>query len=379
MPRILKKILCVSAAVLAAVCLVQSGFPGIPLRCLAASGETEETTPEETESGGEKKDFINWIDFKVPCEAMEKAIALDAASQEQPVKLHFIELLAYLAAENGNNFSGYRDAQLDALAEKLSGGASMAELTEKMKYYSFYLEAYTAVLAGFVGEYETEVPDDDGDGTHWEKHYGLKVFSPIAKGFPYTHYKDFGKKRTYGFSRTHFGNDLFGQVGTPIIAIEGGYVEELGWNQYGGWRVGIRSFDLKRYYYYAHLRKGFPFRKDLKVGDTVESGDVIGYLGRTGCSRTEDVNNVVTPHLHLGIQVIFDESQKEGSKKIWIDVYQIVRLLDGFRSEVVKDPETKDYSRVYGYRDLSSLPRNQLPPVLQNGADGKTANDADLQ
>lgn len=25
-----------------------------------------------------------------------------------------------------------------------------------------------------------------------------------------------------------------GQIGTPIIAIESGYVEALGWNQYGG-------------------------------------------------------------------------------------------------------------------------------------------------
>ena len=32
--------------------------------------------------------------------------------------------------------------------------------------------------------------------------------------------------------------DMMGQIGTPIIAIESGYVEALGWNQYGGWRIG---------------------------------------------------------------------------------------------------------------------------------------------
>ncbi len=47
----------------------------------------------------------------------------------------------------------------------------------------------------------------------------------------------------------------YGSIGTPIVAVESGYIEALGWNQYGGWRVGIRSFDGKRYYYYAHLRK----------------------------------------------------------------------------------------------------------------------------
>jgi murein DD-endopeptidase MepM/ murein hydrolase activator NlpD len=303
----------------------------------------------------EEKDFIRWVDFKVPCEAMKKAISLDILSQEKEVKLHFVELLSYLAAQNGNNFGGYRDKQLDELANRLLSGESMEDLTAGMKYYDYYYEAYTAVLAGFVGPYEVEVPDGDGTGKHWEKRYGIKVFSPIAKNFPYSHYDDFGTGRSYGFSRTHLGNDLLGQVGTPIVAVEGGVIEAMGWNQYGGWRIGIRSFDRKRYYYYAHLRKGFPFRKDLEVGSVVKSGDVIGYLGHTGYSIKEDVNNIKTPHLHFGMQLIFDESQKECLSEIWINVYEIVRLLDNKRSEVVKNPETKDYSRVWDFRDLSSF------------------------
>jgi murein DD-endopeptidase MepM/ murein hydrolase activator NlpD len=301
-----------------------------------------------------EKKVITWVDFNVPCNAMKKAIALDVASREKDVKLNFIELLAYLAAHNGNNFRNYKDSQLDKLAEKLNSGKTMDELTADLKYYDYYLEAYSAVLSGFVGEYEIEVPDEDGEGTHWEKRYGIKVFSPIAKGFPYSHYDDFGSSRNYGFSRTHLGNDLLGQVGTPIIAVEGGTIEAMGWNQYGGWRIGIRSFDSKRYYYYAHLRKNFPFRKDLTVGSVVSSGDVIGYMGRTGYSIKENVNNINTSHLHFGMQLIFDESQKECLSEIWINVYEIVRLLDRYRSAVVKDPETKDYRRVYGYRDLSA-------------------------
>lgn len=38
---------------------------------------------------------------------------------------------------------------------------------------------------------------------------------------------------------------MMGQIGTPVICIETGYVEALGWNQYGGWRVGIRSPDKR--------------------------------------------------------------------------------------------------------------------------------------
>ncbi|MBP1736819.1 MAG: peptidase [Oscillospiraceae bacterium] len=301
----------------------------------------------------DEQNIINWVDFNVPCEAMKKAIALDVDSQEKDIKLNFIELLAYLAAQNGNDFSGYRDKQLDALAEQLNSGTSMAELTKKLTYYNYYYEAYTAIFSGFVGDYEIEVADEDGEGTHWEQRYGLKVFSPIAKGFAYSHYDDFGNTRSYGFSRIHLGNDLLGLVGTPIVAVEGGVIEAMGWNQYGGWRIGIRSLDSKRYYYYAHLRKNFPFRKDLTVGSVVSAGDVIGYMGRTGYSIKENVNNIETTHLHFGMQLIFDESQKECNNEIWINVYEIIQLLDQTRSEVVKNQETKDYSRVYGFHDLS--------------------------
>ena len=118
-----------------------------------------------------------------------------------------------------------------------------------------------------------------------------------------------------------------GSIGTPIVAVEGGTVEHLGWNQYGGWRIGIRSFDKKRYYYYAHLRKDHPYADGLEEGNTVKSGDTIGYLGMTGYSIKENVNNVNVPHLHFGIQLIFDESQIDCPNEIWIDVYEIIEFL----------------------------------------------------
>ena len=305
------------------------------------------------EASPSSKKLIKWVDFNVPSAAMKKAAALDILSHDKEIRLDWIEMLAYLAAKNGNNFKQYRDKQLDDLAIRLNTGITMSELTKDMKYYSYYLEAFSAVLSGFLGEYEIEVPNADGSGKHWENKYGIKVFSPIARNYPYSHCSDFGNQRSYGFSRTHLGNDLIGSVGTPIIAVEGGVVEAMGWNQYGGWRIGIRSFDTKRYYYYAHLRKDHPYRKDLQVGSVVESGDVIGYLGRTGYSLKENVNNIKTSHLHFGMQLVFDESQKECLSEIWIDVYEIIRFLDNKRSEVKKNPETKDYYRLYDIRDKS--------------------------
>lgn len=140
-------------------------------------------------------------------------------------------------------------------------------------------------------------------------------------------------------------------IGTPIIAIESGYVEALGWNQYGGWRIGIRSFDGKRYYYYAHLRQNFPYALELKEGSLVTAGDVIGYMGHTGYSKTENVNNIKTVHLHWGLQLIFDESQKEGNNEIWIDCYALTRFLYKNRSLTEKNAETKEWFRHFQMKD----------------------------
>lgn len=300
-----------------------------------------------------EKNYIKWVSFDVSDVAMEQAYEYDVASQSEAVKINWIEILACLGCKYGGDFSNYKKKHMDELVNKLkSKEETIDSLTDEMKYYDYYYEAYDAVLGGMVGEYSIEVADETAPGgKRWEEKYGLKVFLPLAKYYPYSHFDDFGVSRSYGFRRKHLGHDMMGQVGTPVIAVESGYIEALGWNQYGGWRIGIRSFDGKRYYYYAHLRKNFPYNKSLKVGSIVQAGDVIGYLGRTGYSSSENANNITTPHLHFGLQLIFDESQKESNNEIWIDCYDLIQFLSRNRSETVKDPETKEYSRIYQYTD----------------------------
>ena len=136
-----------------------------------------------------------------------------------------------------------------------------------------------------------------------------------------------------------------------MIAVESGRVEAIGWNQYGGWRLGIRSLDGKRYYYYAHLRKDYPYRKDLQEGSIVTAGDVIGYMGRTGYSATENTNNIDDSHLHFGLKLIFDESRKDEEPEIWINCYELIQFLSVNRSEAVKKEDTGEWERVYQMRD----------------------------
>ena len=126
----------------------------------------------------------------------------------------------------------------------------------------------------------------------------------------------------------------------------------MGWNRYGGWRIGVRSFDSKRYYYYAHLQKDHPFAQGLAEGDIVQAGDLLGFMGRTGYSDQENVNNISAVHLHFGMQLVFEESQKECLSEIWVDVYDLVRLLADHRSSLEKTAD--GWKRKYPYRDLDA-------------------------
>jgi len=102
------------------------------------------------------------------------------------------------------------------------------------------------------------------------------------------------------------------------------------------------------------MRKNTPFVEDMYEGKVIKAGDVIGYLGMTGYSAEENVNNINEPHLHFGMQLIFDESQKEGSNQIWIDVYNIIEFLKRNKVEVYKENETdKDYKRKYNFRETN--------------------------
>ena len=314
--------LCISSIALIVILLICYFVLTTPILPVIAQTEKYIYSNDVAEAE-KKKDYIKWFEFKVSYEVLDKTSKLDINSHQknEAVKYNWVELISYLACKYQNNFSKFKQADLDKLVAELKSGKQMEELTEKMKLYKYYFEGYDSALHEFIG-----------------------------------HYDDFGASRSYGYKRVHFGNDLMGNIGTPVIAVESGIVEAVGWNQYGGWRVGIRSFDKKRYYYYAHLRKNHPYAENIKEGQIVQAGDVIGYLGMTGYSTKENVNNINVPHLHFGIQLIFDEVQKEGPNQIWCDLYDLVNFLQRNRSEVYKsNQETKDYSRKIDFID-SNLP-----------------------
>ena len=100
------------------------------------------------------EEVIKWVDFNVSYEALCAAYDWDVETYGTDHEVHWIELLAYTAAKTGGTFDKDALQTLNKAAKIISRGEkTIQELTEGMKYYSYYKEAYTAVLGGMVGEF----------------------------------------------------------------------------------------------------------------------------------------------------------------------------------------------------------------------------------
>jgi hypothetical protein len=119
---------------------------------------------------------------------------------------------------------------------------------------------------------------------------------PIPLHYNYSYRSTWGDPRGWGGRRMHEGCDIFADHGTPVLSTAYGMVEVIGWNRYGGWRIGIRDIN-NIYHYYAHLRG---FEKGLKHGSLVKPGQVIGYVGSSGYGRP-GTSGKFPPHLHYGM------------------------------------------------------------------------------
>ncbi len=90
--------------------------------------------------------------------------------------------------------------------------------------------------------------------------------------------------------RPHLGVDYAAPTGTPVRAVADGVVAFVGPRGGNGNLVSVRH-DLEYESGYAHLSR---FARGLKVGQRVEQGQVIGFVGSTGLSTG--------PHLHFGLK-----------------------------------------------------------------------------
>ncbi len=115
--------------------------------------------------------------------------------------------------------------------------------------------------------------------------YVFPVYGPASFG------DTFGASRPDVKGGWHHGEDIFGPLGTPLLAVATGTVHTVGWNQIGGWRFWLRD-ESGNEFYYAHLSAYSPLAVE---GKHVQAGDVIGFLGKSGDAEFS------LPHLHFEI------------------------------------------------------------------------------
>ena len=117
-------------------------------------------------------------------------------------------------------------------------------------------------------------------------HYVFPVYGPVS-------YSD-----TFGAARSdvsfHHGDDLFGRLGQPLLAVADGTVFSVGWNKIGGNRLWLLDSQGNQFYY-AHLSA---FSTAAVNGARVKAGEVVGFMGRTGDAEG-------TPyHLHFEVHPV---------------------------------------------------------------------------
>lgn len=115
-------------------------------------------------------------------------------------------------------------------------------------------------------------------------------------------------ERTYQGERGHEGTDIMPSVNKngvfPVVSMTDGVVEEKGWLELGGYRIGIRA-PKGAYFYYAHLDS----YAQIEVGDEVKAGDLLGFMGDTGYGTEKGTRGKFPVHLHLGIYICPDKEE----------------------------------------------------------------------
>lgn len=129
-------------------------------------------------------------------------------------------------------------------------------------------------------------------------------------------------ERTFGGKRGHEGCDIMAGINQrgyyPVVSMTDGVIEKIGWLTKGGYRIGVRS-PSGGYYYYAHLYK---YAKEFKVGELVQAGELLGYMGDSGYGNEGTVGQFDV-HLHVGIYI-----NNEKGEEISVNPYPLLKYFE---------------------------------------------------
>lgn len=170
------------------------------------------------------------------------------------------------------------DAAETAAAYLCANAPSVGELSAAIKQYN-HSDAYVRQVLAKAAEY--------GMGAESPALAANGMTCPVAGSV--SHSRDWHAARSGG--REHQGNDVFGALGTPLVAIEAGTIDKQSNVDagLGGITIWLRG-DSGARYYYAHNQ-----RNVAAVGQRVVAGEVVAYLGKTGNAR------MTSPHVHFEV------------------------------------------------------------------------------
>jgi murein DD-endopeptidase MepM/ murein hydrolase activator NlpD len=131
------------------------------------------------------------------------------------------------------------------------------------------------------------------------------AFGPVVRPVPGIITGNFGTARVFNGKKksTHLGLDLNGQEGDPVRAAAGGKVVMSSMRFASGGTLLI-DHGGGLFTAYFHLS-----RRDKKIGDKVDAGELLGAVGKTG--------RVTGPHLHLAVIVrsVYANGKRAGTAR----------------------------------------------------------------
>lgn len=151
--------------------------------------------------------------------------------------------------------------------------------------------------------------------------------------------------------RPHYGVDYAAAIGTPVMATASGTIEAISYNKSNGNYISIRHNNGYKTFY-LHLNG---FNRALRKGSSVNQGQIIGYVGRTGYATG--------PHLDYRIN--------KGGK--WLNPLTFVATPTSLKKEEkdkffkIADRKTSILDKafpVYAKTSPSSCPNNTIYPIF---------------
>lgn len=243
--------------------------------------------------------------YYIPCNPHESSLF-----RHQNINKSGIEAAKELAEKNNINLSEILTVSYLTGKEEINDKVvSYSEFKKSRKMYmSLYPDNFNKLTKAIAAIY------DD-----------LEYF-PVVKsksGNYWINFEDsFGEGRNYNGKYAHEGCDIMAVNNVsgfyPVISVTDGTVENLGWLEKGGYRVGIRS-NNGGYFYYAHLSS----YSNIKKGDKISAGTLLGYMGDTGYGKKEGTTGKFDVHLHFGIYI-----KTENFEELSVNPYNILRYLE---------------------------------------------------